>query len=88
MVLRLILAAIVLFLLFKLVSRGIQLLRWYKAVKGTTVPDRGERVSEMVRDPVCGMYISGDSALTAVKDGRRYHFCSPECQRKFLNRQG
>lgn len=88
MVLRLILAAIVLFLLFKVISKGIYLLRWYQQVKAKTVGGGGEPVSEMVRDPVCGVYISGDRALSAVKGGRRYYFCSQECHRKFLERQG
>jgi len=87
MVLRFILAAIALFVLFKGLMKAIQLWRWYREIQRKTVSRSGERVSEMVRDPVCGVYISGDQALSVVKDGRRFHFCSPECQQKFLKQQ-
>lgn len=39
---------------------------------------------EMVKDPVCGAYVSLDDSIT-VRDGeRRYHFCSYECRDKFI----
>jgi YHS domain-containing protein len=42
-------------------------------------------VREMFRDPVCGVYISGDTAVSALSRGRRVYFCSDECRRKFLD---
>jgi membrane fusion protein, copper/silver efflux system len=39
------------------------------------------------RDPVCGMEVDGISAAAAsrssVYQGRTYHFCHPECRRRF-----
>jgi YHS domain-containing protein len=37
----------------------------------------------MVRDPVCGMYVTADHAMSIVHGGRRVYFCSPACRRKF-----
>jgi YHS domain-containing protein len=45
-------------------------------------------VNEMVRDPVCGLYITDDESVTAVVKGREFHFCSAECRRKFIDDQG
>jgi len=42
------------------------------------------RNEEMVKDPVCGTYVSLDLAIPAKKEGRTYHFCSKECRNKFL----
>ncbi|MDY6771167.1 MAG: permease [Candidatus Nanohaloarchaea archaeon] len=36
-----------------------------------------------VRDPVCGMEIQKDGAVTAEIDGRTYHFCSTSCRDSF-----
>lgn len=38
----------------------------------------------MVRDPVCGLHVPEQRALTEVRDGERYHFCSDECRQSFL----
>ncbi len=38
----------------------------------------------MVRDPVCGLHIPEHRALTEVRAGERYHFCSDECRQSFL----
>ena len=53
-------------------------------------PDQKKRRSapsneEMVKDPLCGTYVSLNLALPGKKDGRKYYFCSRECRDKFLN---
>ncbi len=45
-------------------------------------------VNEMVRDPVCGVYVTDRESVTAVVNGREFHFCSAECRRKFIDDQG
>ena len=40
-------------------------------------------VEEMVQDPVCGVYISKESAVTERRGDTQYHFCSEECRSKF-----
>jgi YHS domain-containing protein len=51
---------------------------------------RGERATPaihkglMVRDPVCGLHVPEDRAVTEVRAGERYHFCSDACRQSFL----
>ena len=45
---------------------------------------RGGQVAEMVRDPVCGAYVSVEHSVKGMKDGVEYHFCSSECSKKYL----
>jgi YHS domain-containing protein len=45
----------------------------------------GQAVS-MVRDPVCGIFVLPDRAVT-ISDGRgRVHFCSTACRDKYRSR--
>ncbi|AGB18403.1 YHS domain-containing protein [Thermoanaerobacterium thermosaccharolyticum] len=41
---------------------------------------------EMVKDPVCGMHIPADKAVTKVINGKRYYFCSETCAKEFENK--
>lgn len=43
--------------------------------------------AETFQDPVCGVYISEADAVVGRLEGRRYHFCSMECLRKFEEMQ-
>ncbi|MGO9571982.1 MAG: transcriptional regulator [Desulfomonilaceae bacterium] len=45
-------------------------------------------IKEMVRDPVCGLYIPSDGAVGLINNGKIVHFCSEKCRQKFLNNQG
>jgi YHS domain-containing protein len=38
---------------------------------------------QMVRDPVCGVYIPEQGALVERRDGQTYHFCSEACRDSF-----
>ena len=38
----------------------------------------------MVRDPVCGLHLPENRAITEVRAGERYHFCSETCRQSFL----
>ena len=40
--------------------------------------------SAKVVDPVCGMSIDAEAAVTAEHEGETYHFCSAHCKEKFL----
>ena len=46
----------------------------------------GDADGLMVKDPQCGTYISERDAISAERDGRRYHFCSDECRDAFLSK--
>lgn len=39
---------------------------------------------EMVKDPVCGAYVSLENSVRTVKNGEAVHFCSYECRDKYL----
>ena len=38
---------------------------------------------KLFKDPVCGTYVSGDSAITLTLNGRTMYFCSRECWDKY-----
>jgi YHS domain-containing protein len=42
--------------------------------------DTGE---ETYRDPVCGLYVSEETAVIGRHDGQRHYFCSMECLEKY-----
>ncbi len=35
------------------------------------------------QDPVCGTYVSTESSLKKLVNGRVMHFCSPECRNRY-----
>ncbi|WP_198543879.1 YHS domain-containing protein [Petroclostridium xylanilyticum] len=42
---------------------------------------------DMVKDPVCGMYINPNTAIHEVINGKTYYFCSEACRNEFRKRQ-
>jgi len=42
------------------------------------------RITEMVKDEVCGVYLPKDEALKVEIEGKVYYFCSQECRDAFL----
>ncbi len=77
---RLIIAAILIYLLYKLFIKG--------GKKGSYREDKrayesNPDVGEMVQDPVCKVYIPMDQAYIRVINGKKYYFCSEECAEKF-----
>lgn len=76
------------FLFFLLVARAAwqAVSRWLD--EGETPPARDDHAKPvykgvMVRDPVCGLHLPEDRAITLVHDGERIHFCSEQCRRAF-----
>jgi uncharacterized protein len=47
----------------------------------------GAVAEEMVRDPVCQLYLPRAEAIRRKVRGREYFFCSPGCLDKFLVRR-
>lgn len=45
-------------------------------------------MAETVKDPVCGMTVDKDRAVTLEKDGQVYYFCSDRCKRQFQAQGG
>ncbi len=46
-----------------------------------------EESGEMVKDPVCGTYVSNDSPIRVKEGDQVHHFCSYECRDAFLKQQ-
>lgn len=77
MLLRLLLAALIVRLIWKFVAG---------AVAGAAEPrPRGaKRGVALVRDPVCGTYVEPSRAIRTRAGGMTHYFCSRECQRSFV----
>ena len=78
-----------------LVYLGAKAFVWVRRFLNALPYRREERISrnmtgvnEMVRDPVCGVYVTDNESITAVVNGREFHFCSAECRKKFIDDQG
>lgn len=55
-----------------------------KVEKKEKVQERFAATGEMVKDPICGAFVSKDSDIR-VRDGEEvHHFCSYECRDKYL----
>jgi YHS domain-containing protein len=56
----------------------------FAALGSTETPrTRGGSAVKLVRDPVCGTYVTPNTGLS-VTDGRAtYYFCSDQCRAKF-----
>jgi YHS domain-containing protein len=58
-----------------------------KMVQKRKEEEKLEHSGEMVKDPVCGTYVSIESDIR-VKDGDQvYYFCSYECRDAFLRQR-
>lgn len=42
------------------------------------------RLANAALDPICGMAVDRDQALSAEYEGASYYFCTPECREQFL----
>ena len=84
--LRLVLAALLLFLvaraLWRLVGGVIE------AAGGTRpAPEGGSaKATKLVRDPVCGTYVAPGASLSLTSAGSTHYFCSEECKAAFVTK--
>lgn len=83
------LRAIVLVVFLVLVVRA--LLRFAngirEGVRGITYDASGVRTMHLVRDPVCGTYVTPRERFSASTDGATHYFCSDACRTKYLARR-
>ena len=49
-----------------------------------SIADAAQEVAAMPTDPVCGMQVKEEAALTADYDGRTFYFDSDDCREEFL----
>jgi YHS domain-containing protein len=57
---------------------------YYKYKKRKLNQKEKIRITEMVRDEVCGVYLPKEEALKVEIEGKVYYFCSQECKDAFL----
>jgi YHS domain-containing protein len=81
-VLRAILEAIVLLLIVRAAWKVLGGIFTITAGARRTTATREPRAVQLVRDPVCGTYVSPDSAIA---DGKNY-FCSEKCRAEYRSR--
>jgi YHS domain-containing protein len=64
------------------------LLSNYKNTSFRNPPRNPSRyIDEMVKDPVCEVYIPKRNAVAATFSGEEYFFCSRECMLKFKGKK-
>lgn len=75
--LRLIIIAAALYILYRVLNRMLGQGRKNRENKA------GAIVDELVQDPQCKLYIPKGSSIRKTIGGRAYSFCSEECARRF-----
>jgi YHS domain-containing protein len=78
-VLRILLVVVVVWSLWRLL-RGVLEGAGFRQV------DSGEPAMKLVRDPVCGVFVSPARALAAHAHGETAYFCSEKCRREWERR--
>ncbi len=74
---------------FVIVMAAISALR---GMFGPASPERSQpgstsnlgKTGKLVKDPVCGTYVSEDRSLSMTRGSETFHFCSEQCHDKFL----
>ena len=74
---------------FVIVMAAISALRGMFAPSGpqpSTVggSSRPSKAGKLIKDPVCGTYVSKDQSLTMTRGSETFYFCSEECHAQFL----
>jgi YHS domain-containing protein len=79
---RLILLAILFIIVARLFWRLVDAV--IDGARGGTAPTRRPTSAvKLVRDPVCGTFVTPRPALSVSTGGSTHYFCSEECRRKF-----
>lgn len=77
--------AFLIWIVFKLLKSVAQ-----KALSKIFSPPPGadsSQIAEMVKDPVCGSYVSMDHAVAAEFAGERIYFCSDKCLSEYRDKR-
>ena len=45
---------------------------------------KGNKTGKLMKDPVCGTYVSQEQSLSTTHGSESFYFCSEECRDKFL----
>jgi YHS domain-containing protein len=85
MLLRIFLTTLLILIVLKLVFWLVNYVRFSQA----NLQDNSDapQVNQMVKDPVCGVYIAVSEAVPLPTKRGNLYFCSNECRQKFLDGQ-
>ncbi len=70
----------------KLISPG-KPIKDHPDANGTPFTQDQPKEREMVKDPVCQVYLPKDQAVCHHANGRAYYFCSNHCADKFASKE-
>jgi uncharacterized protein len=80
---RYIITLLLIYLMYRLVRSIL-----FPRQKSTRFPQQGpsanQAIDEMVKDPVCGVYVPKRDALRVSSGGETLYFCSPKCRERYL----
>lgn len=64
---------------------GYRIVASLTSAKKTPAQPSGNRAAgeDTHRDPVCGVYVSEETAVIGRHDGQRHYFCSMNCLEKY-----
>lgn len=71
------------FILYKLIMGDQKKKGLNKDKRNQDLIDSGE----MVKDPVCGTYVSTETDIRVKDEDQVYYFCSYECRDRFVQQQ-
>ena len=82
----LILIAVVAFVryLFGMISRAVSGAVKGEAATADSTPAQSKDGGELLRDPVCGVFVAQETSIKKAFGGRTVHFCSTACCDKYL----
>jgi len=75
------------FLLFILIIVVYNIWKFFKSIK--KIGEGKKQTSNkknLVRDPVCKVYLPEERAIKLSYKGEKYFFCSEDCKKKFLQK--
>ena len=42
------------------------------------------RSGKLLKDPICGTYVTAEESLSATRESQTFYFCSEECKEQFV----
>lgn len=82
--LKFVVIALGIFIVYKLFANDFKHKSKAREEKEAKTMKKKKAAGELVKDPVCGTYVSLEDSIT-VRDGEAvHHFCSYECRDEFL----
>lgn len=81
MIIRLLIAVVVIYFLYKLLRKGFFAAGGKSGAAGPKPPAAGE---DLIEDPLCHTYVPVSHAHPASIDGKTVYFCSQKCLERYI----